>query len=234
MPGKSVVEKFNNERYNNDESMNLKNSMNTLRYNLIVKRIEKIMKTNPVKNPKIIDLGCGPGHLCKSIHEKGFPVIGVDISENSLKLVREKGIPTIKADLQEKLPFKDDELDILVASEVVEHIFDTETFMSELKRVMKPGGSIIITTPNVASLARRFLLFFGKNPYLDYKLSGTAGHVRYFTFKNMRDFARQFGLKVVSLETDAVNLSGSGKLYSRLLGKIFPTFGKTIILQCVK
>ncbi|OHD54267.1 MAG: hypothetical protein A2Y33_16480 [Spirochaetes bacterium GWF1_51_8] len=230
MSSKSRIEEFNNQRYDNDKSMDPELMANFLRYEIITSKIKKIAADKSLKDPKIADLGCGPGHLCKYIHDAGFPVVGVDISENSLEKVREKGIKTVKADLQEKLPFKDGELDIVIATEVIEHIYDTEAFMSELKRITKPSGSIIITTPNVASFARRLMLFFGKNPYLDYKLSGTAGHIRYFTFRNMRDFAGQFGLKIVSKQTDAVNLSGSGKMYSRFLGRIFPNLGKTIIM----
>jgi methionine biosynthesis protein MetW len=234
MSERQIIEEFNNERYNNDESMNLEFLSNLQRYEIILKKVESIIQANAIKNPQIVDLGCGPGHLCKYISEKGYPVTGVDISDNSLELVRQKGIKAVKANLQEKLPFEDNELDIVIATEVIEHIYDTESFMEEIKRITKPGGSIIITTPNVASLARRFMLFFGKNPYLDYKLSGTAGHIRYFTFRSMKDFMRQFGLQIVSLETEAVNLSGSGKLNSRFLGRIFPRLGKTIICVCKK
>ncbi|URA10912.1 class I SAM-dependent methyltransferase [Thermospira aquatica] len=227
---KQILEEFNSERYDDDHSMDIHSSNNYLRYHLIYKHIKEYVEKNKRDvEVKLLDVGCGPGHLATFLSPlKNLTLYGCDISEKSLALAKEKGMNTVKCNLWETLPFPDGFFDIVVATEVIEHIYDTEHFIREIKRILKEDGLLVITTPNVASLGRRIMLLLGINPVLEYKLSGGAGHIRYFTFKDLRSFLIENGFRIVKMETDAINISFNGKIYSRFLGRVFPTLGRCV------
>lgn len=228
-----ALQEFNNERYKTEKDMDLDKSVNYMRYKLICDLISKEIASQPLRYPdktrvKVVDIGCGPGHLTGQIKDLGVDVEGADLSDNSLEILKKKSLKGKKVDLEDTFPYKDSTFDVVVASEIIEHIIRTEFFLDELIRICKPGGILIITTPNVASLARRLMLLFGVNPYLEYKLYGGAGHVRYFTFKNMRSFLTEHGLKIEKLFSEAINLSFSGNVVTKLGARIFPALGRNI------
>lgn len=229
------VERFNRSRYADDTSMDKTQSNHYLRYTMIQKTVQKIVHSHEKKMYKVLDVGCGPGHLAEYLQGiDKIEMYGCDISDEALKIAEKKGMKTTKVNLWEKFPFADKSFDIIIATEVIEHIYDTEYFIDEIKRILKDDGYLILTTPNVASLGRRFMLLLGKNPVLEYQLSGGAGHIRYFTFADMKTFLQNKGWTILSLQTDAINFSGSGKFYSRWLGKIFPSLGRCIFVVARK
>ena len=65
---------------------------------------------------------------------------------------------------EEACPVKNERYDVIIASEIIEHVFDTDFFIEELKRILKPNGRIIITTPNMHFAANRLLFLMGKFP----------------------------------------------------------------------
>ena len=66
------------------------------------------------------------------------------------------------ADLESRFPYPEEFFDIVHAGEAIEHLYDTDSFVQECRRVLKKGGKLIITTPNTLSLPRRILYFFGR------------------------------------------------------------------------
>ncbi len=233
---KQIIEKFNSNRYNNNDSMDINLSNHYLRYQLIYENIKEYIEANNINfQLKLLDVGCGPGNLVTFLSPiKNLILYGCDISENSLKIAKKKGMNVTKCNLWDKFPFSDEYFDIIVATEVIEHIFDTENFINEIRRILKKDGLLVITTPNVASLGRRIMLLLGINPILEYKLSEGAGHIRYFTFKDLKFFLIENGFKIIKMETDAINISFNGKIYSKFLGKLFPTFGRCIFCLAKK
>lgn len=98
----------------------------------------------------ILDAGCGSGWLAAALIPKNRKVISMDISyRNPEKAVGKTPSPNhfaVAADAL-ALPFKNDSLDCIVASEIIEHIVDPELFIRGLMAALKPGGKLIITTP---------------------------------------------------------------------------------------
>ncbi|MBI3103864.1 class I SAM-dependent methyltransferase [Candidatus Daviesbacteria bacterium] len=103
---------------------------------------------------KILDIGCGNGYYLYLLNnlEVKVALTGVDSDDNALKSAREivdnKNIKLLKADAT-KLPFKDLSFDKVLMSEVIEHIDAEEKALSEIKRVLKPGGLLVLTTCNI-------------------------------------------------------------------------------------
>lgn len=111
---------------------------------------EFIISKIPKNVESILDVGCGKGWVAKEFLPKGKKVFSLDISVTNPSIVN-KLYPSqnhfgITAD-SFHLPFNDDSFDCVVASEIIEHVFDPAAFVKELFRVLKRGGSCIITTP---------------------------------------------------------------------------------------
>ncbi len=138
------------------------------------------------KAGRMLDVGCSSGIFSKRFIKKGWKVHGIDIARNKVAMAIKNGLDAKAADLTKKLPYKDGFFDLIFAGEVIEHLVDTDFFLTEMNRILKKGGKLIITTPNLASLENKFRIFFGIYPaWVDYRLGG-AGHVRAYTFGVLR------------------------------------------------
>lgn len=159
------------------------------RYKKVAKLIEK------EKAGKMLDVGCSSGIFSKMFIKKGWEVHGIDIAKNKVQMANSLGLKAKIADLTKKLPYPDGVFDLVFAGEVIEHLVDTDFFLKEMNRVLKNGGKLILTTPNLASFENKFRIFFGVYPaWVDYRLGG-AGHVRAYTFGVLRKQLSQHGFK---------------------------------------
>lgn len=102
---------------------------------------------------KILELGTGAGETMIEIKKRGHQIEGIDIFPN--KELLEKGYKIIKHDLNKGLPYKNNSFDIIIALEVLEHLYNPFEMMKEIKRVLKPNGYAIISMPNSASVFSR-------------------------------------------------------------------------------
>jgi SAM-dependent methyltransferase len=96
-------------------------------------------------------------------------------------------------------PFADDGVDVLTACEILEH-FDSfpVSFAKEVRRVLRPGGHLCITVPNVASIANIIKLVFQKNIYMKYRSDVTGRHKHEYTLAQLKAFIRYLGMDIVS------------------------------------
>lgn len=111
---------------------------------------EYIISEVDVKQGKILDVGAGNAWIAEHYIKKGFEVVSMDISLVNLKKAKEKVPHPLHSCVSSdafSLPYKDSSFDLVVASEVIEHVHDPEGFVKELSRVVKKGGQLIITTP---------------------------------------------------------------------------------------
>jgi 2-polyprenyl-3-methyl-5-hydroxy-6-metoxy-1,4-benzoquinol methylase len=132
------------------------------------------------------------------------------------------------------LPFQAQSFATVLAAEVIEHVFDTQAFVNECARVIRPGGWLVITTPNLVALSGRAQLLLGRSPHnVEFDASpGTSGHVRYFTFDTLERLLRHAGLSPRGRWTNLVHFSVLGS--SVLAGRLRPTLGHTLISLSVK
>jgi SAM-dependent methyltransferase len=149
---------------------------------------------------RLLDMGCGGGRHAFEGIRRGATVIAFDYSEGELKDVRgvvgamreADEIPpgtewgTVNGDAL-NLPFADDSFDVIVASEVLEHLWATEWAMSELVRVLRPGGRIAVTVPS--ELPERICWALDRD-YHDVP----GGHVRIFKRRDLEQRLQNAGL----------------------------------------
>lgn len=101
------------------------------------------------KQVKILDIGSGLGYLTYSLIKKGYDATGLDISQTAVDKAKVAfGDHYICAELSEYAQSNEGSIDVVILIEVIEHIKDPLTFISSVKRLLKPGGMAIVTTPN--------------------------------------------------------------------------------------
>lgn len=186
------------------------------------------------RNKKILDIACYNGYIGEKIKNNNNVVFGVDASEEAVRISKQKGLIAKVSDIEKSLPYKDHLFDLVFAGEIIEHIVDTDFFIDEVKRVLKLGGELIITTPNLASLDRRLMLLFNKNPFFpasfSYPANAQAGHVRFFNNKLLIDFLKYKGFKIISVESDVWSFPGEN--YLKFPARLFPSLGFSVIVKC--
>lgn len=181
------------------------------------------------KNPwlslhgRVLDAGCGDGGLIRAL-QKRFPQAqydGTDISAKACQKTSRVAKNTFTADLNEPLSVKDATYDAIVSQETIEHLVDTDTFLSEMHRVLKQKGILVLTTPNLLAWHQRLLCLFGIAPTFSevsmrnksiglgilksiFKQTEPAGHIRVFTSRALKDMLELYGFEVLSLQGTAV------------------------------
>ncbi|MEM3465488.1 MAG: class I SAM-dependent methyltransferase [Candidatus Jordarchaeales archaeon] len=200
------------------------------------------------KGSTLLDFGCGDGSstMLVAAHVNASKVIGVDLDDEALKKAREKGILTYKADLNEKLPLDDECVDIVFANQVIEHLINVDNFVSEIYRVLRRGGCVVICTENLASRHNIFALLLGNQPYsgpyvstryvighhpLHPRINGDKGgdpylkHNTVLAYRALKRIFEVYGFKVEKI-------IGSG--YPRILYKFDPAHAHFITLKARK
>lgn len=127
-------------------------SLNAWRWTFI-NRIKKSLLHKNYKNKTLLDIGCGSGYISIEISKLGLKVIASDIVPLALKKIEKyckksklKSIKTLECSA-EKIPLKSNSIDYIVATSVLEHVWEQEKAIKEWKRVLKPKGRIFITVP---------------------------------------------------------------------------------------
>ena len=111
--------------------------------------------------PSIMDAPAGKGTLSAELVQIGFQVTACDLHPERIAV---PGIRCERVDLSEPFPFTAEQFDGIACLEGIEHLEDQYRFMRECWRVLRPGGKILITTPNILSLKSRIAwLFTGAN-----------------------------------------------------------------------
>lgn len=111
-----------------------------------MQKIYEIIKNSSNQNLKILDIGCGNCQMLDKLKELGHQVYGLDLSPLRV-LKNRKRLKNIEFGYAEEIPFEDDFFDIVIAQEVLEHVFDLKKALSEIKRVLKTNGKTYIQVP---------------------------------------------------------------------------------------
>jgi SAM-dependent methyltransferase len=141
----------------------------------------------------IVDIGCGDGaatSLAAQVNP-GHRIVGLDWSADALRQARSRGLTLLRAEVEStSLPIASGRADVVIMSELIEHLVDPDSALEEARRVLKPGGTLLLSTPNLAAWYNRGLLALGVQPlFTEVSLRGVfgrpgsqvAGHLRLFT-----------------------------------------------------
>ena len=127
------------------------------------KVLEVVSKLPHYPNLKVLDVSCGEGVILSRLQKDGCRVIGTHYKENDYIIKQSQHLDTLdickEVDLHSDLPFSDNEFDLVINTEVVEHLRSHIHLIHEIGRVVKPGGYMILTTPNISRLHSRWQFF---------------------------------------------------------------------------
>jgi 2-polyprenyl-3-methyl-5-hydroxy-6-metoxy-1,4-benzoquinol methylase len=139
---------------------------------------------------KVLELGGGTGAFSQRLRDRGYEVAFADLSESNLQRASAAGFEVHGLDLNFPLPFEDATFEGVTMLEIIEHIVAAEQLLSEVARVLKPGGFVILSTPNFSFLLNRFRILRGR-------LSVDEGyHYRFFNPRVLRSRFTDAGLVV--------------------------------------
>src|SRR5690606_13056890 len=117
---------------------------------------------------RVLDVGCGDGvfldRLAQDLDRRDAAYVGVDYSEHQLAKAAALPYDFHKCDLGSGIPFPDATFDVVHAAEVIEHLLNPDLLVDEAARVLKPGGHVVITTPNLHAWFNRALFVAGVQP----------------------------------------------------------------------
>lgn len=156
----------------------------------------------------ILDIGCGDGTAAATARRTlaHHRLVGVDWSQDALRRASEH-LTAVRGELSDPgLPFATGSADAALFSEVIEHLVDPDAALDELHRVLRPGGHLLLSTPNLAAWYNRALLLFGTQPvFSEVSLRGihgrpgsqVVGHLRLFTARALRSMLPAAGFRVI-------------------------------------
>ncbi len=212
------------------------------------KRVRCLSIIAGCKPKDVLEIGFEDPRLSKLIADR-WNYVGIDISEISVKAALAQGLQAIAIDVsQEEIPFDDCSFDLVYCSEVVEHLLNPDFAFREFKRVLKPGGKILITTPNLGSWYNRIILLLGIQPIhtevstlriVGRKFhslgqgSRPVGHIRPFTLRGLLDFFDLHSLRVIHFEGYSLDLMRRFQFLDRL-GSRFPSLASGFIVLAEK
>jgi SAM-dependent methyltransferase len=134
---------------------------------------------------RVLDLGAGDGAFAAELRAAGSDVVAVDVAEEALRRarVRVAGLDARRVEEGAPLPLDEDAVDVVWAGEVLEHVADVVGLLAEVRRVLRWGGTLLVTTPyhgrvSVAALALRA---HGVETHFD----PLADHLRFFTARSL-------------------------------------------------
>ena len=208
--------------------------------------VELVIRHAPPR-AKILDLGCGNGISTRLLNEADFDVVGTDISPLFLKEAQEWVNPKLKyhvCDVME-LPFESESFDVICSNELIEHVPDVETALTEMTRVVRKGGRIVLSGPNLCSPLI---------PFFDWLslMSGKSGRPVWGETKHqaLKQFTRNCGLylkkrfftksphfiyREPDLQTDAIGGDADSAYYASPidLAQFFRLNGLSIVKKAV-
>jgi len=164
----------------------------------------------------LLDLGCGDGGWTMQVAAAvgAERVLGVEFIDEFARAARSAGVDVVAGDLGQPLPLADRSVDVVHSNQVIEHLPNTDAFMRELARVLKPGGYAVVSTNNLSSWHNIASLALGWQPtpchVSDELIVGNPGnfvegmeshsrgqtHLRVFTGRALAGLAAHHGLRV--------------------------------------
>jgi len=189
----------------------------------------------PQKGDKVLDIGVGTGIFASALMKYGAEITGIDVSEKMLEISKSKGINNVFIGNAESLDFPDDSFDLVISITALEFIKNPDKAISEMVRVCKKGGRVVVGTLGSESCwASRRMKAKGKDP------NSVFRDARFYSLDELKQMAEKTGYKAIV--KGAVFAPPHNNAFNVLLGKaiekicqaVIPSKGAFIIFRIDK
>ncbi len=187
---------------------------------------EMLLAAEARPGQKAVDLGCGNGSLVGLARAKGVEAFGFDISRQHVSIARDlSGVDAFLRATVERLPLRSVSVDLVFVQHVIEHLRNPSRAVGEWRRVLKPGGRLVVLTPNAR--------------YPNPSIFEDPTHVRIFDQQSLLDLLGQSGLRVVRAATLFPYLGGHpvfGLKHQKLFARMPPWayYGRSLLCSAEK
>lgn len=160
---------------------------------------------------RVLDVGCGEGRFTAELVRAGTRSIGVDVAEEPLRRARARhpGLDVRIVPVDGPWPLPDASFDVVWAGETIEHVLDTAGWLSEVRRVLRSGGSLLLSTPAHGRLAMLGLAISRRK--LDRHFDPRGDHLRFYTPRTLRRLLEDFGFEDIEVRA-AGGIPGARRL----------------------
>jgi 2-polyprenyl-3-methyl-5-hydroxy-6-metoxy-1,4-benzoquinol methylase len=179
---------------------------------------------------QLLDVGSNDGTFGISAKKRGFYVVGLDKDPAFSDICSWKLDAFWLLDVTRNIPWPldDESFDVVHIGAVIEHVYDFHALFSEAYRVLRPGGVVIISTPNLAHYRHRIELLLGKAPI--WYSPQFFQHIRMWTFRDLAAVLEEHGFTVIH---QVGMYEREGRIY-RVMARLFPTFAPIIMVEAAK
>jgi 2-polyprenyl-6-hydroxyphenyl methylase/3-demethylubiquinone-9 3-methyltransferase len=149
----------------------------------------------------VLDVGCGEGRIGAELARAGRAVVGIDVAQEPLRRARAHH-PALDVRLvpaSGPWPLPDASFDAVWAGEVIEHVADTARWLSEVRRVLRSGGPLVLSTPAHEPLVR-LALGLSRRAFEDH-FDPRVDHLRFYTRRALRKLLEDFGFEQIQTRT---------------------------------
>ncbi len=164
------------------------------RYSVVSHKLNKLLFN---KHYKILDIACGTWIYERMLDpkiRKQQHIVGVDISESQINFSNNIFNEILIHNIENKLPYDSETFNVVILSEIIEHLFDPEIIIEECYRLLKKWWLLIVTTPNISSIQNRLsFALFGNSKEVDYFYN--KQHIRFYSKKTLKYLFSKFSLE---------------------------------------
>jgi 2-polyprenyl-6-hydroxyphenyl methylase/3-demethylubiquinone-9 3-methyltransferase len=148
---------------------------------------------------RVLDVGCGEGRFAAELTRAGAAVVGIDVAEEALRRAGEldPGLELLLVDGEGAWPLADASFDVVWAGEVIEHVADTASWLSEVRRVLRPGGRLLLSTP-AHGRARMLRLALSRRAFAAH-FNPTGEHLRFYNRDTLSELLADFRFQELEL-----------------------------------
>ncbi|HEY2182189.1 MAG TPA: class I SAM-dependent methyltransferase [Solirubrobacteraceae bacterium] len=152
-----------------------------------------------VARARVLDVGCGAGEITSEIARAGFDVVGIDVAEEPLRRARARdpGLDVRLVAAEGEWPLQDASFDAVWAGETLEHVLDTTAWLSQVRRMLRSGGTLVLSTPAHDRLGLLVLALSARR--FDEHFDPRSDHVRFYTRRTLARLLADFGFEQVEV-----------------------------------
>jgi O-antigen biosynthesis protein len=152
---------------------------------------------------RVLDVGCSTGYLAERMQQRGSTVVGLDVDERAAELARRFCEAVYVGDVETmELPFEPATFDVILCGDLIEHPRDPQAFLTRIRPFLRPGGRLVLSTPNIANWAMRVGLLFGRFRYTEWGILDQT-HTHLFTRKTLEETLEAAGYRITTFDFTA-------------------------------